>query len=250
MGVEDILNTGFLAMVRRMTVGLIITALAGFAQIGPSGGRIVGGPVGGGFGSVVFPGTGVPRGNPAISTGHIQGLSNSIRGIPPAGRPGGYRGGGYIVPVPVVVGGYGYGYSGYTEPVQPNVTVVNAPQPSPTVIINQNYAPETARPVMREYNQDPSDSTVSSYQAPIPAVPEPVKPRIVRTIASDKPTIYLIAMKDGTVYSAYAYWIEGDTLHYVTTKHAMNMASVSLVDATVTNQLNQERGIEFKLASN
>ncbi|MCC6585999.1 MAG: hypothetical protein IT168_04700 [Bryobacterales bacterium] len=243
-------------MIRRVTVAFIITAVVSTAQIGPSGGRIVGGPVGGGFGSVVFPGTGVPRGNPAIGSGHIQGLSNSIRGIPPAtGRPGGYRGGGYIVPVPVVVGGYGYGYgySGYTQPVQPNVTVVNAPQPSPTVIINQNYAPETARPVLREYNQDSSgnpDPTVSSYQAPVPAVPEPVKPRIVRTVASDKPTIYLIAMKDGTVYSAYAYWIEGDTLHYVTTKHAMNMASVSLVDATVTNQLNQERGVEFKLASN
>jgi hypothetical protein len=146
------------------------------------------------------------------------------------------------VGIPLFVGGgYGYGYGAY-PPVQPqpNVTVVNAPPQTPSVIINQSYQPDRANPVVRDYTN--TEPTVSSYQAPIPSNPEPV-----RSIDDDKPTIYLIAMNDGLVYSAYAYWVEAGTLHYITTGHAHNQASVSLVDAKVSEQLNQERGIEFRL---
>lgn len=237
-------------MLRVVSVGLILGVLTAPAQIVGGGfGRIQPpGSIGGGFGSIMFPGTGVPRGNPNIS-GHIPALNRTIRGVPPPGRPNQP----VIVPVPVMVGGYGYGY-GYAQ--TPNVTVINAPQPSPTVIINQNYAPEQARPALRTYPEGAlpaPEPAVTSYQAPVPsyAAPEPSSaPRVIRSVHSDKPTIYLIAMRDGTVYSAYAYWIEGDTLHYVTTKHAMNMASVSLVDTAVTTQLNEERGVTVKLTSN
>lgn len=238
-------------MLRMVSVGLVLGVLSAGAQpVGGGFGRIQPpGSIGGGFGSIMFPGTGVPRGNPNMGSAHIQGLSRSIRGVPPPGNPGVP----IVVPVPVVVGGYGYGY-GYAQP--PNVTVINAPQPSPTVIINQNYAPDQARPAMRTYPEgslpDPEPS-VSSYQAPIPSHPAPVTSAVqreIRSVHSDKPTVYLIAMRDGTVYSAYAYWLEGDTLHYVTTKHSMNMASLSLIDTALTTQLNEERGVSVKLASN
>jgi len=236
-------------MLRMLSVGLLVGALCAQAQIAGGGfGRIQPpGSIGGGFGSVMFPGTGVPRGNPNIGSAHIQGLNRSIRGVPPPGNPNRPM----IVPVPVVVGGYGYGY-GYAQ--TPNITVINAPQPSPTVIINQNYAPEQARPAVRTYPEGSlPEPPVSSYQAPIPSYPAPEpssSPKVIRSVHSDKPTIYLIAMRDGTVYSAYAYWVEGDTLHYVTTKHAMNMASVSLVDTAVTAQLNEERGVSVQLTAN
>ena len=236
----------------RIIAGLFFAACAAFAQAHGGLGRAAGGPVGGGFGSVVFPGTGVPRGNPNIGLGHIPALSNSIRGIPPGAPAAGghYRGGGgggYIIPGPVVVGGYGYGYgySGYGA-ATPGVTVVNAPQPSPSVIINQNYSPDSARPVVRDYAGE-SSPTISSYQAPIPDIAAPAKPQTMQGDFSGTPTIYLIALKDGAVYSAFAAWVEGDTLHYVTTGHVLNMASLSLVDVAVSNQLNRERGVDLKL---
>jgi hypothetical protein len=219
------------------------------AQVGGGFGRVPGAPLGGGFGSIMFPGTGVPRGNPNISASpHIDNLNRSIRGAPPVGRPGGA----VVLPVPILVGGFGYGYGYAPAPAAPNVTVINAPQPSPTVIINQSYTPDQAKPVMRTYpdgSLEPAESNgVSSYQAPIPSHPEPVRAKQpARSVHSDKPTVYLIALRDGTVYSAYAYWVDGDTLHYVTTKHALNMASLALVDTALTAQLNDERGVSINL---
>lgn len=227
----------------------VLPLLAGlaFAQ-----GRV--GPVGHGFGNVVFPGTGIPQ--PQQPSGHIPALGAAVRGVWPA-QPGGRQrqhrpgGGPVILPVPVYVGGYGYGFGGgydYSQQQQqPNITVVNTPQPSPSVIINQNYAPDRGQPVMHEY---PANTGLGAYQAPVPSHPEPVKPAAPVTAHNsddDSPTIYLIALKDGTVYPAYAYWLEADTLHYITTKHSHNRTSLALVDERLSLQFNRERSVEFRL---
>ncbi len=221
-----------------------------FAQI--QTGRSVGstGPIGHGFGNVVFPGTGIPSINSAVQLGpsHAERLGATISGrgvFPAAQHPAGagsyYRQGSRIIPYPVVVpysygGGYApdYGYTG-----APPVTVINQMPPTPAVIINQNYTPDRANPVLREYANE--DLPVTVYQAPIPSVPEGRKMR------DDKPTVYLIALKDGTVYSAYAYWLEVDTLYYITPKHSQNKATLDLVDIALSEQLNRERGLEFKV---
>ncbi|MEZ5351657.1 MAG: hypothetical protein R2762_03410 [Bryobacteraceae bacterium] len=223
----------------------------GFGAVNPGYPRPAGlGPIGQGFGNVVFPATGIPP-----VTGHIPGLSSTIRGVPYSNAPrGGYgrSGGIYPVAVPVAVPAYGVGYGGYYgaggydyQYSAPAPVVINTAPPSPAVVINQNYQPDRVRPVMREYGAPSPGSdepTVSSYQAPIPSNPDPP-----RSIEDDKPTVYLIAMADGTVYSAYAYWVEGDTLHYITTRHSHNQASLSLVDAPLSTQLNRERDVEFRL---
>ena len=226
----------------------VLPLLAGiaFAQ-----GRV--GPVGHGFGNVVFPGTGIPQQQP---TGHIPALGAAVRGVWPGQPGGGGRppqnrrpgGGPLVLPVPVYVGGYGYGYGGYDyqqqlPAQQPNITLVNAPQPSPSVIINQNYAPDRGQPAMHEY---PANTELGAYQAPVPSHPEPVKPA-AHNSDDDSPTIYLIALRDGTVYPAYAYWLEADTLHYITTKHSHNRTSLALVDERLSLQFNRERSVEFKL---
>lgn len=225
-----------------------VVAMAGLAL---GQGRI--GPVGQGFGSVVFPGTGLPQ-----SSGHIPNLSSTIRGVYPGGPQHGGVGAGpgrphsrptsIVVPVPVYVGGYGYGYGGgyydQQQQPQPNITVVNAPPQVPSVIINQGYVPDRAQPVMHDYT---GSNELNSYQAPVPSHPEPVRSAPARNDNDDSPTVYLIALKDGTVYSAYAYWLEGDTLHYITTKHSHNKASLTLVDEPLSLQLNRERSVEFKL---
>ena len=58
---------------------------------------------------------------------------------------------------------------------------------------------------------------------------------------------YLIAFKDRSIYSAIAYWVDGDTLHYFTAGNTHNQASVSLVDRELTKKLNGDSGREIKL---
>ena len=209
------------------------------------------GTVGHGFGSVVFPATGVPHQTPA--TGHIQSLSATVAGRVPQSY-GGYRrgvpAGSYAYPVAMPYYGYGYGgygYGGYGYPAgysgEPNVTIINQAPPQPSVIINQTYTPERAQPVMRDYT---NDGALPSYQAPIPDVPEGRKGQLKKEATNeDRPTIYLVAMKDGAIYPALAYWVESGSLHYITTKHAHNQASLDLVDSKFSEQLNRERGLEF-----
>lgn len=210
------------------------------------------GPIGAGFGSVVYPGTGNPAYNP-VPSGHIQALGQSIRGIQPAPRGpqgrGGYGGGyGYVVPVAVP---YPVAYPGAYPQAAPNVTVINAPQPAPTVIINNSYTPDNPRPVMKDYTDvelPEASNTVRTYQAPVPNnVEGHRRPVVIRRETDDKPTIYLLALKDGAVFSCYAFWREGDMVHYVTTKQAHNKVSRDLVDEKISDQLNRERNVEFSL---
>jgi hypothetical protein len=58
---------------------------------------------------------------------------------------------------------------------------------------------------------------------------------------------YLIAYKDHSIYSALAYWIEGDTLHYVTTQNTHNQASLTLIDVDQTYKLNTDRSVPFSI---
>ncbi|HUE22893.1 MAG TPA: hypothetical protein VMQ86_14500, partial [Bryobacteraceae bacterium] len=58
---------------------------------------------------------------------------------------------------------------------------------------------------------------------------------------------YLIAFKDHTIYSAVAYYAEGDTLHYFTSGNVHNQVSLSLVDRQLTEQLNRDRNVTVRL---
>jgi hypothetical protein len=130
---------------------------------------------------------------------------------------------------------YGVGYPVYAEP-EPQVTYVyQKPQQAPPtqVIINQNFTPETARPIVREYVSESSGGIRVYEPAPKASVEE-------------NPT-YLLAFKDHTIYAALAYWVEGNTLHYVTGQNSHNQVSLDLVDYELSNRLNRERNVEFKL---
>jgi hypothetical protein len=41
--------------------------------------------------------------------------------------------------------------------------------------------------------------------------------------------------------------MEGNTLHYVSVEHSMNQVSLDLIDRDLSQRLNDERGVEFKL---
>ena len=102
----------------------------------------------------------------------------------------------------------------------PNVVVVYASQPP------QSPAPETAHPSMQVYDSGP---------APQPADETPA------------PTSYLFAFKDHSIYSAVAYWVDGETLHYFTTGSTHKQVPLSSLDRDLTERLNQESGADLKL---
>jgi hypothetical protein len=117
-------------------------------------------------------------------------------------------------------GNAGQGYVGQGDPSQGY----------PSVIVNPNYTPETANPVLRDYSDVPApqqDSQAGAANAPS--------------------VFFLIALKDHTIYPALAYWVEDNTLNYITTQGARNAVPLDQVDRNFSTQLNKERNIDFAL---
>ena len=59
--------------------------------------------------------------------------------------------------------------------------------------------------------------------------------------------VYLIAFRDHTIRAAVAYWVDGNTLHYVTLEHESRQALLSAVDNDLSKELNRERRVTFSL---
>jgi hypothetical protein len=189
----------------------------------------------GGFGNAVYP-AGTAATNPAITRfipnavypgggGPRLVVPGSTRRAPVKTRPGAV-----VVPYayPVYVGsGYTDGSYAQAPPAQqpnvqqPNVTVVYPPQPAPVMV--SQFGPGATPPG---------------------ADPEPVA-----APADDQPPAdhYFLALKDHSVYSVVAYWVDGDTLHYFTPGNVHNQASISLVDRDLTARLNKESGLSVDL---
>jgi hypothetical protein len=217
----------------------VLLASGAFAQR-----RAVGNTVGtnAGYGNVVFPG-----GKPVINTPFTltgPSFANSIGNVV-AGRPAfnatphrhPNSGGVVYVPYayPVYTGSYyGGGYGGYymgqgdapPPQQQPNITIIYPPQQPPPAMVMQQPA-EAPNAMIREYGPSQAPAAADTAQ------PEPV--------------YYLLAFKDHSVYSAVGYWLDGDTLHYITTGNVHNQVSLSLVDRDLTAQLNKGRGVQVNL---
>jgi hypothetical protein len=110
----------------------------------------------------------------------------------------------------------------------------------PVVIINQYFKPDTANPVVRDYSNVP---------LPEPGQFETPPANNDQAATGDQQVMFLIAMKDHTIYPAIAYWVEGDTLNYITIQGAKNSVSLDLVDRGFSKQINKERNVEFGLPS-
>jgi hypothetical protein len=198
------------------------------------------------FASVIFPG-GSPA-TPPVRTGPAPVVAPPVVFGRPISHPGnsfnngnsfnrrpGNRGGrntpATVYAYPVYVGG-GYGYSDpAAEPEPP-------PQQPMTMMYPQRQ--ETARPIIIQVDRESLYGPAPQRQSITPTAAEPQEPE------ADKPN-YLIAFKDHTIYSSVAYWFDGDTLHYFTNGNTHNQASVALIDRELTERLNRELGIDFKM---
>lgn len=111
---------------------------------------------------------------------------------------------------------YPDGYPYATLQTSPNVTVY---YPAQTVTV----APERARPVIREYDQNGLE---------------------IRPAGSPQ---YLIAFTDHTIRLATSYRVDGETLRYLTPEKEDKEAPMSTVDRVLSEQLNRERRVPFQL---
>jgi len=230
---------------RLIAVVLLIAGSTAWAQRGGAAvgaGRIgntngVTPPTGvGGFSRIVVPGAGAPA---AVRAG------SGVFGAAPVVNHG-VHSGTLIVPYPVFYGGGYYNYdappaqvAGYPQSGYPQAG--DQMQGSPVIIINQYFRPDTANPVLNDYTNVPLPEGVS--RTPDGQPQGSVGPQ------DTQPIMFLIAMKDHTIYPALAYWVDGDTLNYITTQGTKNSASLDLVDRDFSQQLNKERKVDFGLPS-
>jgi hypothetical protein len=84
---------------------------------------------------------------------------------------------------------------------------------------------------------------------PLPATPPSNSNTDQTSTAAEQQVIFLVALKDHTIFPAIAYWVEGDTLNYITVQGAKNSVSLDLVDRDFSKQINKERKVEFGLPS-
>jgi hypothetical protein len=185
---------------------------------------------------------------------YSRGFANPNRASHPV------HGAAVIVPYPVYYGGYYGGAYGYYDPSAAGYAPGYAPAYGsgytddgsqangpgmPSVVINQNFVPQQSNPQVREYNGDqPQDqSGLKLYQAP----PSHPYADAQRAANSGQPTIYLIAFRDHTIVQALGYWMQGSTLHYVSAEQTLNQVSIDLVDRDLSQRLNDERGLDFRL---
>ncbi len=166
-----------------------------------------------------------PNGGPQLGRNGQYGPGRRVYSVP------------YVYAYPVYTGGY------YDAPYAQDQSAVppsgyTPQQAPPTVIINQNFGPvvdpAAAEAAAQNENMHVYNGTRSSQMSPMPAATDP--------------QYYLIAMKDHTIYSALAYWVEDTTLHYVTSPNMHNQVSLDLIDAALTLKLNEDRGVPVTLA--
>ncbi len=245
----------------------VVLAVLGLAAAGAllaQSGRTYSSP--GGFGNILYPGTGhapnAPTGTPGgivsrSAVGNYYGNRGSYPYYAPrVNHPG--HGRSNVVPYPVIVGsygGYGYGGGGYFDglPQAPQGYQESAPpiintNTAPSVVINQTFIPDRPLPAARDYADGPDgpqeqQSGMRVYEGlKTQRQPDPSARR-----ASDQPTLYLLAFKDHRIIPALGYWVEQGNLHYVSAEHSLNQASLDLIDREMSQQLNDERNVEFKL---
>ena len=135
----------------------------------------------------------------------------------------------YVVPYPVYGGGGAYPDPG------------DAPSASDTEIPYTPQPPALAAPPVQYYavprRPEPPPSESASRSAPA----------CQDSGEKINPAQFFIALKNSWVYTALAYWVQGETLHYISSQGGHNMVSLDLVDREISAKLNRGARVEFAL---
>jgi len=114
-----------------------------------------------------------------------------------------------------------------------------------------------ADPYYNGYSSDAGDAGYA-YAPAAPPVPDPPAPALRQYPAPAQPSLapqsqkyeeplYLLAMHDGTIRAVLAYWADGSSVRYVTMDHEQKQAPLSSIDRSLSERLNRERNVSFKL---
>jgi hypothetical protein len=168
---------------------------------------------------------------------------------PPIGAVGGWRKPGGWSPAgqeqPAVVAmPYAAPYPVYVDSQDPPADPENPQEsPSPTAV-----APQPQTTIVLAPTPQPGPAVPNTGLAPCGRAPDspPALP-LARPVPVNDPPSFYIAMNDGWVYIARAYWVENDTLHYITDHGRHNQVSLGLVNREVSMRLNAKRADEFHL---
>jgi hypothetical protein len=210
-----------------LAVGCALLTIPAFAAGGHGGG---GGHAGGGGARSGFSGGGGFRGNTGFrgNSGFRGGFRSGVRFRGGFGFRGFFGYPNFYYPA---YGGYYdpfYGDSGYVDPYYNGYGDAGyayaPPAPQPPVIVQQ--APPA--PVLREY----LGPTTGSQAAQTQKYEDP---------------LYLLAMRDGSIHAVLAYWADGPAVHYVTMDHEQKQAPLSSIDRALSERLNRERNVVFRL---
>jgi hypothetical protein len=249
---------------RFLALALIFTSSAMIAQSPPGSGRAINSS---GLPRLIYPGTGGP---PVVRRQAIAPLTVTPLSVaplsaapplpvapliitplrnatpPPVSHP--YHGTAVIVPYPVFYGGNYYDYDAPPAPAQgsENDYGYTAQQPSPVVVLNQNFVPEGGPVGPGAYPPGPYPPGPYPPGA-YPYAPPPDESQTAASPDTSQQVLFFIAMKDHTIFPAVAYWVDGDTLNYITNQGVRNRVSLDLVDLDFSKQLNQQRGVDFAL---
>jgi hypothetical protein len=173
----------------------------------------------------------------------------------PAGGPT-YRPrfqGGYGAPA-IYPAGYPIGYGpaaydlDYAQPYAyaPVYNQSRYDQPHYPAESRQPYAYATQYPSAPEYNYAARSGyapvySQSGYDQPRYAAPSRSE------ASSTAPDFYMIAFNDGSIEAAIAYSVDGDILRWTNRNHSERRAPIAAVDLRFSEQLNRDRGVEFRL---
>jgi hypothetical protein len=179
---------------------------------------------------------GWPAAPPPLPDTHGARLGATISGRPlPLGAPGARPVRPGIIVGSPIVGGPIVGNPGlwlpYSVTPQPApVYVINNVTPPPAIVsVNPDYKPEVAKPVMTEYYAE---------SKPYDHIPD---------AGQGKLKVYLIALRDGTLRQAVAFWREDATLHFVLPDHKQSSVAMDQLDREASVRFNRERGLELRL---
>ncbi|HWR49744.1 MAG TPA: hypothetical protein VN428_01465, partial [Bryobacteraceae bacterium] len=135
----------------------------------------------------------------------------------------------YYPSYPLFVGGY---YGGYYPPAAaypqaPNVTVIYLPPYGEPEDEREDREEEVRRevtPEVREYTGRAAEAAPRREQI-----------------------TFEIAMKDGPVHSALAYWVEEGALNFIDIEGKRHSVNLAAVDRKRSEELNRAKQVEFRL---
>jgi hypothetical protein len=84
-------------------------------------------------------------------------------------------------------------------------------------------------------------------QAPQPPQAQFTKPAPAAEDVQSAAPFVLIALKDKTINAAKSYWVDGAMLNYITLQGSHVIVRLSLVDHSLSRDLNRQRNVEFRL---